>query len=360
VPPPEPPSTEPEPRAQLQSEQRPKQAAVPANNPPATDDGCQDAVGVGAGGRPELQIDAEFAALLPEQSPGELAQLEANLVADGVCHEALIVWKGHNLLLDGHNRLRFCKRHGIPYRVVEIDLPDRESAKRWIILHQLGRRNLPPDQAAYLRGKLFNQVKKPHGGDRRSEKSKPHSEVLISTAAELAPQLGVAPATLNRDGQFAEAVDRIEAACGREAKRELLAGKVSRTEVIALARLGPEPLKKAAKELLAGKAGTPKAGTLSKEQKAKAPKPGARSGKPPATITLPAKPAAFAAALKEQLSPEKALQICLALCRAFGLEVKEGPPQQTTPPTNRPKKSGGKAAAKSKSSRGTHKSKARS
>jgi hypothetical protein len=322
---------------------------VPAVNLLATD-GWQNAVGVGAGGRPEPRIDPEFKALFPEQSPGELAQLEANLVADGVCHEALIVWKGHNLLLDGHNRLRFCKRHGIPYRVVEIDLPDREAAKRWIILHQLGRRNLPPDQASYLRGKLFNQMKKPHGGDRRSEKSKPQSEILKSTAAELAPQLGVAPATLNRDAQFAEAVDRIEEACGREAKQDILSGKVpvSRKEVIEVAGLEPQVRKEAAKELLNRKAG----GTMGKKKRAaKEEKP--KPDKQPKTITLPIKPAAFAAALKEQLGPEKAKSICVQLCKSLGLEVKEGPPQQTTRPTNRPTKRGDKAAAKSKSSRGT-------
>src|ERR1017187_4064584 len=46
------------------------------------------------------------------------------------CRDALVVWRG--LLLDGHNRLAICNRHGIPYDTTEIELPDRESAKLWI------------------------------------------------------------------------------------------------------------------------------------------------------------------------------------------------------------------------------------
>ena len=43
---------------------------------------------------PPPAIDPEFAALLPPLTAEEAAQLEANLLADGVCHDPLVSWKG--------------------------------------------------------------------------------------------------------------------------------------------------------------------------------------------------------------------------------------------------------------------------
>jgi len=89
------------------------------------------------------KVDEEFAALIAPLSSEEYQQLDANLLAEG-CRDALVVWRG--LLLDGHNRLEICNRHGLAYETTEIDLPDRESAKLWIELNQVGRRNLTTDQ----------------------------------------------------------------------------------------------------------------------------------------------------------------------------------------------------------------------
>jgi hypothetical protein len=94
------------------------------------------------------KVDQEFAALIAPLSAEEHQQLEANLIAHGGCRDALVVWRG--LLLDGHNRLEICNRHGIAYETTEIDLPDRESAKLWIEQNQLGRRNLTTDQRAAI------------------------------------------------------------------------------------------------------------------------------------------------------------------------------------------------------------------
>jgi hypothetical protein len=99
-------------------------------------------------------IDKEFAALIAPLSSEEHHQLEANLIAHG-CRDALVVWRG--LLLDGHNRLTICNRHGLAYDTTEIELPDRESAQLWIEESQLWtaksverskRRSCLPDHAA--------------------------------------------------------------------------------------------------------------------------------------------------------------------------------------------------------------------
>ena len=100
------------------------------------------------------KIDEEFAALIAPLSSEEYQQLEANLIAEG-CRDALVVWRG--LLLDGHNRLAICNRHGIPYDTAEIELPDRESAKLWIEENQIGRRNLSNDQQAALAYRIMQR-----------------------------------------------------------------------------------------------------------------------------------------------------------------------------------------------------------
>lgn len=105
-----------------------------------------------------LQIDPEFKNLIPPISPEERTLLEANLKQFG-CIDPLVVWKGYNILLDGHNRYEICSVLQIPYTIVEIELPDRMSAIAWIADHQLGRRNITPETASYLRGKRYSSLK---------------------------------------------------------------------------------------------------------------------------------------------------------------------------------------------------------
>lgn len=94
-----------------------------------------------------IRIDPEFQSLIPPLEPAELEQLEVNISNDG-CRDALTVWQGW--LLDGHNRYDICTRRKIAYSTYEIDLPDRDSAKVWVIKNQFGRRNL----SAYTRAEL--------------------------------------------------------------------------------------------------------------------------------------------------------------------------------------------------------------
>jgi len=111
--------------------------------------------------------------------------------------------------LDGHNRFDICKANGVEFKTVLLSLGTREEAEDWIDANQLGRRNLSPDQASLLRGRRYNRVKKGHGGDRKSEESKPQNEDL-KTAETLAIQHGVSRATVERDGAFASAVESLK------------------------------------------------------------------------------------------------------------------------------------------------------
>ena len=97
----------------------------------------------------DVRIDPALSQLMPRPQPDELRLLEEKLLAEG-CRDPLVVWAGENILLDGHNRLAICRRHGLDYKTGEIDLPSREAAKAWVIRNQFSRRNLTPYQRAEL------------------------------------------------------------------------------------------------------------------------------------------------------------------------------------------------------------------
>ena len=156
-----------------------------------------------------LKIDGEFQALIPPLTPEEKRQLEENMVAEG-CRDALVVWEG--IILDGHNRFEICQRLDISYQTVEIELPDREAAADWIDRNQLGRRNLTADQMSLLRGRLYNRAKKTKaeagaiGGLSKGQ----NDTCLPSTAESLGIEHGVSLATIKRDGQLADAVEKVK------------------------------------------------------------------------------------------------------------------------------------------------------
>lgn len=155
-------------------------------------------------------VDPKFKALIPPLTEDELAQLEANLIEQG-CRDPLVVWAEMGVVLDGHNRLEICKRRDISYQVVRSSFADRQAAEAWVINNQLGRRNLHPDQISVLRGKRYNGEKQALGGQIPGSRVD-QNDPPIPTADRLATEYKVSPATIKRDGKFAESVDALEAA----------------------------------------------------------------------------------------------------------------------------------------------------
>ena len=109
---------------------------------------------------PDFTIDPEFRDWIIPLTAEEFSQLNQNLIEDG-CRDPLVVWRqnGVAVLVDGHHRYTICKANNIPFRVEERQFSSREEAKNWIILNQLGRRNISPAQRAYLIGKIYRETK---------------------------------------------------------------------------------------------------------------------------------------------------------------------------------------------------------
>jgi Fic family protein len=90
-----------------------------------------------------------------------------------------------------------------------------EEAKRFIILNQLGRRNVDSKTAAILRGQLYNSEKKEpviqKAGPGRGNKTEGNSCPPLSTADKVAAQTGVSAATVKRDAKLAAAAEELGA-----------------------------------------------------------------------------------------------------------------------------------------------------
>ena len=168
----------------------------------------------------DIVIDPEIRELIPSLREEERTLLEDSLRTEG-CRDPLVVWADHGILLDGHNRWEICERLGIEFRVTEILHPNRDAACDWVDANQLGRRNLTPDQMALLRGRRYNRQKKSASFEKgKSWNGNPggkanavgdHFDHPQKTAESLARQHGVSAPTIRRDGQYAEAVEKVAA-----------------------------------------------------------------------------------------------------------------------------------------------------
>lgn len=256
-------------------------------------------------GSDNVKLDREFQNLIPPLSASELADLHRSLDTEG-CRDALIVWQGHDLLVDGHNRLRHCRDKGYPFPVIEKEFASRDEAKGYIIHAQLGRRNLSPAAESYLRGKRYLELKQQ---GTRTDLTSGQSDQ--KTAAErLAEDFKVGEKTIRRDAHFAEAVDEITGNCGSDTKNLILSRDTGLTRggVLRIAKLKPEDQKKFILEL---------------KETGKRPRK-VRKGKRRQTLTLPSQPKALVQALIKQLAPEEAAEVARGLAEAIHASASGG------------------------------------
>jgi hypothetical protein len=168
-----------------------------------------------------LKIDHEFQNLLPALTADEAAALETSIEAEG-CRDALIAWG--DTLVDGHNRYEICNRRGFEYGVRQMEFESREDVIIWICANQNARRNITPEQRAYLLGRRYEAEKKKAGRPTKGDHCE-HIIAPIKTAERIAAEIDVAPATVRRAADFARAVDTL-AADSPTIKRKILSGEI--------------------------------------------------------------------------------------------------------------------------------------
>ena len=201
-----------------------------------------------------ITIDEEFRAHCPPLTETERQMLRQDIERTGLL-SPLIVWnhEGKTILVDGHNRYEILQEleRLDELQTTELVFGTRENALNWIINNQLGRRNLSPDAAALLRGKLYTAQRIPvkerlaalktlNPSGRATDPSG-HSVHMASDpeiAKGIAEQSGVSSRTVRRDAKFAEAVEKLGIT------KEVMAGTENRTrkEIIQAASPEPKPL----------------------------------------------------------------------------------------------------------------------
>ncbi len=193
----------------------------------------------------EIVIDSEFRDLIPPLSETQYGGLKDDIIGFGKAYEPIKIWNG--VIIDGHNRFKICSENNIPFKTLDYtsDLGTRDDVIDWIFRNQLNRRNLSPDQYSYLRGMQNLHRMKMHGGDRKSEeaKSSGQNDHMISTREVIAQEQGVAPRTVQRDTEYAKAVNTITKAVGIDTvKQKILAGdiKAAKKDIVELAKATPE------------------------------------------------------------------------------------------------------------------------
>lgn len=196
-----------------------------------------------------ITIDSEFKELIPSLSSDEYQQLEANIKAEG-CRDALVIWAGKNVLLDGHNRYEICQRHGLPYRTVEREFDSREDVQIWIIQNQFGRRNLTP----FVRSELALKMKaaiaaKSEQGKRNDfEQNFVQSSTPNRTNREVAKLADVSHETIRK-------VETVVTKAPEQIKQAARAGEISTHQAYEVTRAleqAPEPVRQKVEMQLQG------------------------------------------------------------------------------------------------------------
>ena len=200
-----------------------------------------------------LLIVPECTPPVPELSRKECVQRGQNLLREG-CRERICV--GEENILDGHDRYEICRRHGISFQTISIDIGSRDAAIAWICATQIGRRNITEETRKYLIGKRYEAEKRL--GPPNFQGSNQYLKVVAppswgqpplrmhrnknKTASMIGREYNVCPNTVQQYGRYAKAVDQIDATCTGFASR-MLSGevKMSVTGAVNLAKM-PKPV----------------------------------------------------------------------------------------------------------------------
>src|SRR3984957_18430351 len=132
-----------------------------------------------------LVVDPELRRLVPLQSRGEVRALGASLKSEG-CRDPLLVWKGRDVVLDGHTRRDLCMYLKQKVKVRDVELADERAAVEYVLEIQRQRRNLTREAMSYFRGAEYNAVKEQRGGQKRGPKRVGQRVPPVSTAYKVA------------------------------------------------------------------------------------------------------------------------------------------------------------------------------
>ena len=192
----------------------------------------------------------EMEQLLPPLSAEQFSALEANILENG-CYAPIIV-NEDMVVIDGHNRLRICEKHSLPYKMLVFSFDDLLEAKQWALDTQKGRRNLDKWELGKIALKLKPEIEaraKANQGTRTDlSVNSPKSLAPVDTRREMAQAVGIGEQAMGRVARLSEEAP--------QALKDALENKkvsVNRGWKIlqAVQRMPPEEQESAAEEMLA-------------------------------------------------------------------------------------------------------------
>ena len=173
----------------------------------------------GVGKMISLIIDEEFKNLIPPLSDSEISQLEENVLQYGI-QDPLKVW--NDILIDGHNRYSIAQKHGLDFKVEEMNFDSRADVIDWIIKNQFGRRNISTYDRVVLALKLKPVIaaKAKENQGERTDLTCVRNQTKVDTKKEIAKIAGVSHDTVAK-------VEKIEQFASSSVKDALKNGEIS-------------------------------------------------------------------------------------------------------------------------------------
>jgi ParB-like chromosome segregation protein Spo0J len=147
----------------------------------------------------KLVVDPSFQSLIRPLTASELAALTEDILLHGL-RDPLAVWKGKNIILDGHHRYEICQKHGRSYQTVELEFSDEIEAKIWMLKNQRGRRNMNESQramAAVTLESLYSEQAKERMGVRTDLGQNLDPSEAGRSAEKAAREMGVSHQTVS-------------------------------------------------------------------------------------------------------------------------------------------------------------------
>ncbi|MBC7219066.1 MAG: hypothetical protein H5T49_02885 [Hadesarchaea archaeon] len=193
----------------------------------------------------------------------EFAALESSVLAEGI-RDPLVVWprEGQLVLVDGHYRYQLAQKHGLPFKIVEMQFASLEEALAWVDQNQLSRRNLTDEQRAVLIGRIYERQKaQGTRNDLQLVVKMTTSSGSAATAKAIAKSTGIGEKTVRRAAAFAKALDAVKQISPKAAERILKGEVKDAITVLPKAAKDPEVLSAVAEKIAAGERSIRKAKT---------------------------------------------------------------------------------------------------
>src|SRR5213592_3627916 len=96
----------------------------------------------------DIVVNEELKAYIDPLTEEEEEALERSILLEG-CRDALVLWG--DVLVDGHNRYRICRKHDLPFQTVQnTRFRSIEDVHLWMIDQHLGRRSISDFQRGVL------------------------------------------------------------------------------------------------------------------------------------------------------------------------------------------------------------------